>query len=244
MTGGYCEDLAAIHADGFTMLAEAAAREASGRLAPGSRVLELGCGDGTTAALLSEAGHDVVGVDASPAMTELARTRAPRAEIVTGSFVDAPLPPERDAVLAVGEVLGYQLDERAALDTVLGRVRDALRPGGLLLFDLAGPGRVPPAGQRAWTEGDGWAVMVDAVEHADVLERRVVAFRDRGDGGFRRSEELHRLRLYRPAAVLERLRAAGFDAEILPRGYDGETLPGTWAAFAATRRAASSPGSR
>lgn len=167
MSGGYGEDLAAIHADGFTMLAEGAAREALARLAPGSRVLELGCGDGTTAALLAEAGHDVVGVDASPAMAALARARAPRVD-----------------------------------------------------------------------RGRGWTVVVDAVEHGDVLERRVVAFRDRGNGDFRRTEEVHRLRLHRPTAVLERLRAAGFAAEILPRGYAGQTLPGTWAAFAATRDAA------
>ena len=166
------------------------------------------------------------------------RVGTSRAEIVDGSFVDAPLPADRDAVLAVGEVLGYLLDERAALDAVLARVRDALRPGGLLLFDLAGPGRVPPAGQRAWTQGDGWTVMVDVVEHDDVLERRVVAFRDRGDGEFRRTEELHRLRLYRHTAVIQHLRAAGFAAEMLPRGYAGETLPGSWAAFAATRDAA------
>jgi SAM-dependent methyltransferase len=234
VSDGYGEDLAAIHADGFTMLAEGAAREAHARLAPRSRVLELGCGDGTTAALLVAAGHEVVGVDASPAMIELARARVPGAEFVCGSFVDVPLPPDRDAVLAVGEVLGYLLDERAVLDEVLARVREALRPGGLLLFDLAGPGRVPPAGQRAWTEGDGWTVMVDAVEHDDVLERRIVAFRDRGDGDFRRTEEVHRLRLYRPFEVLEHLRAAGFAAEILPNGYAGETLPGTWAVFAAT----------
>ena len=238
MTGGYGEDLAAIHADGFTMLAVAAAGEVNGRLAPGSRVLELGCGDGTTAELLAAAGHDVVGVDVSPAMVDLARARVPDAKFMCGSFVDVRLPPDRDAVIAVGEVLGYELDERAALGDVLGRLRDTLRPGGLLLFDLAGPGRVPPAGQRAWTEGRGWTVMVDAVEHDDVLERRIVAFRDHGDGGFRRSEEVHRLRLHRSADVLACLEAAGFDAEVVPHGYAGETLPGAWAVYAATRREA------
>ena len=235
MSAGYCEDLAAIHADGFTMLAEAAAREVQARVAPGSHIVELGCGDGTTAAILAGAGYDVVGVDASPAMIGLARARAPRAQFVTSSFMDVQLPAGLDAVLAVGEVLGYLLDERAALDDVFEKIGDALKPGGLLLFDLAGPGRVPPAGQRAWTEGDGWAVMVDAVEHDDLLERRIVAFRDRGDGDFHRTEEVHRLRLYRPADVLARLRAAGFAAEVLPHGYAGETLPGTWNVFAAAR---------
>jgi SAM-dependent methyltransferase len=89
----YGEDLAAIHAAGFTAIASAAAAELLPRLAPGSRVLELGCGDGTTARLLSDAGHDVRALDSSPAFIELARARAPRTSFEIGSFVDAPLPP-------------------------------------------------------------------------------------------------------------------------------------------------------
>jgi cyclopropane fatty-acyl-phospholipid synthase-like methyltransferase len=74
----YGEDLAAIHAAGFTALASAAARELLPRLKPGSRVLELGCGDGTTARALTEAGHRVYGIDSSPAFIDRygRRTRA------------------------------------------------------------------------------------------------------------------------------------------------------------------------
>ena len=92
----YGEDLAAIHGAGFTAIASAAAADLLPRLAPGSRVLELGCGDGTTARLLSDAGHDV------RALTRRRRSssspeRAPRASLGIGSFVDAPLPPDCDA---------------------------------------------------------------------------------------------------------------------------------------------------
>ena len=73
---GYGEDLAAIHAAGFTALASAAARELLPRLEPGSCVLALGCGDGTTAGLLTDAGHRVHCIDSSPAFIELARRRA------------------------------------------------------------------------------------------------------------------------------------------------------------------------
>ena len=49
---------------------------------------------------------------------------------------------------------------------------------------------------------------------ARTLERRITVFRQ-VDGGFRRSDELHRLRLYEVAAVLDALEAAGFDARRL-----------------------------
>lgn len=193
---GYGEDLAAIHAAGFTAIASAVAREVLPRLEPGSRV--LGCGDGTTARLLSDAGHEVHGIDSSPAFIELARRRAPAATFRVGSFADAPLPLDCGAVLAVGEVLGYvdaARERRADLDRVLARVAQALRSGGILLFDLPRPGR---ARGRTWTEGDGWAVLVETGLAGDELTRKIVTYRDAGAGAFRRAEETHRLRLHRP----------------------------------------------
>jgi SAM-dependent methyltransferase len=236
---GYGEDLAAIHAAGFTALAVSAARELLGRLPRPARVVELGCGDGTTARLLTDAGHDVLGIDSSRAFIALARERAPRATFRVGSFVDARLPKDCDAVLAVGEVLGYRLDEadeEGALEHVFARVARALRPGGLLLFDLAGRDRVPKTGQRAWREGDGWAVLVDAETRGRELRRQIVTFRDVGRGSFCRSEETHRLRLHPPSEVLARLRAAGFAARTLPRGYADEPLPRGVTAYVARKR--------
>ena len=48
------------------------------------------------------------------------------------------------------------------LDKVLVRAARALRPGGLMLFDLAGPKRIARRGRHPWQEGDGWAVLVEA----------------------------------------------------------------------------------
>src|SRR5690606_18818195 len=112
------------------------------------------------------------------------------------------------------------------------RVRRALFPGGLLLFDLAGPGRAGPDGSSGWTEGDGWAVGYRAREQAGVLVREIATFTREEDGRWRRSDETHRLRLHEPADVLERLRRAGFSAHTL-RGYDDVELPPGWTAFAA-----------
>jgi SAM-dependent methyltransferase len=242
---GYGDDLAAIHAAGFTAIAAQAAAELLGRLPSRARVVELGCGDGTTAALLSEAGHDVLGIDVSPSMIALARARAPRASLRVGSFIDAPLPEACDAVLAIGEVLGYALDERAdgtALDTVFERCAHALTPGGLLMFDLARPDRVDAGGARGWAEGDGWAVLVEAERDGPRLRRRIVSYRETGDGRFRRGEELHRLRLHEPADVLERLDRAGFDAGVLEAGYGGVSLPAGITAYLGRRRGAGAGG--
>lgn len=172
---GYAEDLAAIHAAGFTDLARGAAEELLGRLSAPARVLELGCGDGTTARLLCEAGHAVHGIDASPAMIALARRRAPHASFAVSSFVDSDLPDQCDVIIAIGEVLGYALDARvedATLDRVFGRCARALRSGGLLMFDLAGPGRAAGSPRRTWAEGPEWAVLVETQVIDEQLTRQ------------------------------------------------------------------------
>jgi SAM-dependent methyltransferase len=215
---GYDEDLAYTHDRGFGHVAEAAAGFVLTLLHGHGSVVELGCGSGITARHLSDAGHEVLGIDQSPALIALARERAPQARFQVGSFVTAPLP-ECDAVLAIGEVLNYLFDEgntRAALPGLFARIHAALRPGGLLLFDLAGPGVLRNPG-RQWTAGPDWAVMVERDEVHGVLERRITCFVERG-AGYRRSEELHRQRLYRPAEILPLLRAAGFTAHNT-RGY-------------------------
>jgi len=49
--------------------------------APGQRVLDLGCGPGVIAVRLAQMGAEVVAVDASPAMLQLAAERASRAGV-------------------------------------------------------------------------------------------------------------------------------------------------------------------
>jgi SAM-dependent methyltransferase len=216
---GYDEDLAYTHDRGFGHVAEAAATYVLTLLPTHASVVELGCGSGITARRLTDAGHAVLGIDQSPALIALARERAPNARFTVGSFVSEPLP-ECDAVLAIGEVLNYLLDEgntRAALPELFARIHAALRPGGLFLFDLAGPGVLRGDGIRHFSAGPDWAVLVEYGEQGDVLTRHITSFVERG-AGYRRSEEVHRQRLYRPAEILPLLRAAGLMARNT-RGY-------------------------
>lgn len=237
----YGEDLAYVHDAGFTALAELAADrliEELHRLDRGGLVVELGAGTGVAAARLTAAGFDVLGIEASPAMLELARERAPRATFVQESFVTADVPP-CDAVLAVGEVFN-SLDDKAnnarAMERVFARVFKALWPGGVFLFDVAGPGRVPGGGPTTTTwVGDDCAVVSTAVEQSKrgLLTRSVTTLRKVG-GRIRTSEETHEQRLVPAARVLELLRKAGFKARTL-QGYDGERFAPGHSVFLARR---------
>jgi SAM-dependent methyltransferase len=99
-------------------------------LSAGARVLEIGCGSGQATQALAERGARIVAVELGPALAELARRRLARfaeVEVVVSAFEDWPLPDEPfDLVVAATSF--HWLDAGWAL----GRVADALRPGGAL----------------------------------------------------------------------------------------------------------------
>jgi SAM-dependent methyltransferase len=227
----YGEDLAYTHDAGFSDLARTAANRVVADLRR-RRILEglvvdVGCGSGVAAQRFVRAGYDVLGIDPSRDMLALARRAAPAATFRHGSFVDAEVPKDCVAVTAMGEVLNYDRSPEAEehLGGFIARARAALRPGGLLALDVAGPGRVPGGGPvRTWSEGGDWAVLVETSEdrRARELTRRIITFRrvPTAGGGWRRTETEHRQRLYPATEILRLLRATGFQARI-QRSYDG-----------------------
>lgn len=229
----YGEDLAHVHEAGFADVAQAAARELLARLPRPARVVDLGCGGGTLAAELARHGCAVWGVDASADMVALARRKAPRAAFDVADALAVRLPP-CDAVTLVGEVLNYALADRplAAADSLFTRAHAALRPGGLLLFDVASTAKAP-ADYVADRAGKGWRVRAHVVAQGDRLERTIDTWRD-GDGGERHTREMHRQRLLAPDWVEGRLAAAGFTVEQLG-GYDDLPFEDGWDSYAATR---------
>ncbi|MBZ5628214.1 MAG: methyltransferase domain-containing protein [Acidobacteriia bacterium] len=239
MQSAYDTDLAYIHHVGYSGYVRAAT---PGLLAilrhhgiDRGLVVDLGCGPGLWARQLTRRGYDALGIDISPAMIALARKTAPRAQFRPGSFLKMKLPP-CVAVTAVGEVLNYTFDrdnKRREMARFFRRVHHALRPGGVFVFDLAGPerelGRVP----RRWTVGDDWAILLEVSRAANLLTRRMTVFRRIGKT-YRRSAEVHRLRLYAPHDILRDLRSAGFTARNIG-GYGGSKFFRGLAGFVARR---------
>ena len=110
-------------------------------------VLDIGCGTGTLATRLAADGVTVVGVDPALASLEVARSKphAERVRFVHGVARDV-LPLQVDLAFMTANVAQVFLTDEQWADT-LSAAREALRPGGRLVFES----RVPE--RRAW---EGW----------------------------------------------------------------------------------------
>ena len=110
-------------------------------LTPGMRVLDLGCGPGLYATRLARRGLHVTGVDISGHSLEYARRYARdhnlQIEYVESDFLQLEYANEFDVVLQIfGEVVTLSPEQR---DRLLRNTRQALKPGGRLVFDVSTP---------------------------------------------------------------------------------------------------------
>jgi len=98
---------------------------------PGTRALDLACGTGDIALLSASRGADVVGLDVTPRMIELARVKPPTGPPVhwlVGDMTSLPLPAARFDLVTTG----YGLRNVPDLPRALAEIHRVLAPGGTL----------------------------------------------------------------------------------------------------------------
>jgi SAM-dependent methyltransferase len=237
MTTWYNEDLAYIHDVGFS---DYALKSAPGILEILQKlpitmglIVDLGCGSGLLTEVLNRDGYRVLGIDISAAMIAIAKTRVPTVEFRVDSLLTAEIP-ACTAVVSIGECLSYAFDDNSdrVLENLFQRVYHALSPGGMFIFDVVTPGQVP-TGEivKTFTEAEDWIVLVEKKEDLkrQILTRRIITFRQIGEL-YRRSEEVHLLRLFNLESLAKLIEQTGFQVEILNH-YGQFQLPPAHAAF-------------
>lgn len=110
------------------------------RAGPGSRVLDVATGTGDLAIELASRGAEVVGVDFSERMLELARAKAPGIAFEVGNALDLPYADDEfDAV-----TVGFGARNFDDLDRGLAELARVTRPGGrVVVLEITTPRRPP-----------------------------------------------------------------------------------------------------
>lgn len=125
----------------------------------GARILDAGCGTGAAAIELARRGAEVIAIDLSPTLVDVARNRASQSNLCgsidfrAGDMLDAGLG-EFDHVLAMDSLIHYQLpDATSALQALAPRVRGSIvwtfAPRTPLLAAMHAVGSLFPRSDRA-----------------------------------------------------------------------------------------------
>lgn len=128
---------------------------------PPGTALDAACGTGRHAAYMSERGHRVIGVDASPEMLDKARLRVPDADLRTGNLEALPLDAESVDLVVCALALTHARDIGPAV-AELARV---LRPGGRLILSDFHPTMILLGGSGVFFDAAGAAGNVVSFHH-------------------------------------------------------------------------------
>lgn len=221
MKNWYKKDLAYIHDVGFSnyirqLMPGVISILQQNRITEGL-VVDLGCGSGLSSQKLIEAGYQVLGIDISLNMLEIARKRVPNAQFQQASLFKVEIP-SCSAVISLGECLNYLFDpdnSQRTLINLFDRVYNALIPGGYFIFDVLQPTGKIGKTQSFW-EGEDWLILVEKLEdnQKQNLTRKITTFRQQGIY-YRRDDEIHQVQLYQSSELARWLTEANFQVEII-----------------------------
>jgi len=204
-------------------------------LATGGPVVELAVGTGRIAVPVALAGIDVIGVDSSPAMLEVARAAATEAgvseriDLRLGDLRDPPVPERVPLVVCPFRSLLHMETEADKL-RALRAARGLLEPGGTFVFDVFSPSR------EDIEETDGrWLEREPGIfERADWDEdARTLSLSVRSDDGSATTFGLHWLSAPEWLRLLDE---AELDVEALYGWFDGRPHDGDEDMVFVTRR--------
>ena len=170
----------------------------------GKRLLDAGCGTGALAVEAARRGAQVVAIDLSPTLVNLARERIPQdvahlVEFHSGDMLDPALG-HFDHVVAMDSIIHYQTDDAVnalaqLADRTSGSIVFTFAPRTPLLAAMISLGRLFPRGDRApWLEPMAEARIARLMKAHNTLDGWACARTQRVSSGFYKSQAMEWLR--------------------------------------------------
>lgn len=177
-------------------------------------VLDLGCGTGNITQLLSKAGYDMIGVDYSQEMLNIAMDKRDSDESILYLLQDMrefELYGTVAAVVSVCDSINY-ITEYEDLVQVFKLVNNYLDPGGIFVFDLKTRHNFSSIGESVIAEDrDDCSFIWDNYfdEEENINEYQLSLFVKDDDGKYDKFTELHYQRAYLLEEIKEAIKEAG-----------------------------------
>jgi SAM-dependent methyltransferase len=176
------------------------------------RILDVCCGTGYLAGLLTGLGFRVAGIDASPVMIAFARENVPEAEFCADDAAHFHFGPEFDGAVSTFDSLNHILSLEE-LQAAFCNTAAALKPGAVFAFDML----LEDAYQTHW--GESFALVRD--DHVLTITGSGYDFRSRlacctvtmfrlVEGSWRRTDVTIEERCYTSREIETALQRAGF----------------------------------
>ena len=185
-----------------------------------TKLLDVACGTGLHLSYLNSC-YEVAGVDISPAMIEIAKSRNPDIPIWTGDMRNFNIERTFDAIICMFSSITYA-DTAEGLNRTLTNFARHMNRGGVCIIEpfvtpeVWRDGRV---GLRTTDSADKKVVMVDRAKRIDRRVQReiiyIVASPDRLD----QIHENYTFPLFTREEYENAFRSSGFDVEYIQKGF-------------------------
>ncbi len=195
------------------------------------KILDLACGTGNMTLLLAKQGYQMIGIDGSHQMIDVAKEKTAKAgfniPFSQGDFRKFTVPEPQDLVICLYDSLNYLLEEKD-LNQAFQQVHRALVPGGYFIFDMNTVKRLRTIlDNRKIFEEEGYYCFWKDVLEPEVPYWKVYLtfFIETENDEMYREDEVHVERAYSLQVIEGLLGDAGFAIE---RKYDSYSLfPGS-----------------
>ena len=178
-------------------------------------LLDLGCGTGKLSRLMADKGYDVIGVDLSTDMLEIAQENNDKEILyLKQDMCQLDLIEPVDGIYSACDSLNYILEEEALMN-VFKKVNEFLKEKGLFIFDINTEYKYKELmADNIFAENreEGsfiWENYFDYEE--EINEYDLTLYIKDGDGLYQRYEETHFEKYYSYITVAGLLRKAGFE---------------------------------
>ncbi|MBQ8529193.1 MAG: class I SAM-dependent methyltransferase [Clostridia bacterium] len=181
-------------------------------------ILDLGCGTGSMTLQLAARGYDMTGVDYSPEMLDIARSRAEKMgkDILwlCQDMRSFELYGTVDVAVCCLDSLNH-LTTPGDLDKCLSLVHNYLAPNGLFIFDVNGKYKFENIyADRAYTMEEDGAVCIWQNSYnprTRLCDFYITLFSERADGAYDRYDEIQTERMYTLRQIKQHLSSASLD---------------------------------